>query len=535
MGTQEKPRDAYLREILYVVFKWKRLIFSVFLAIFLGVFVAVVTAPRSYEASATLMLKRERGELVLSPNQVAGGNVNLRVNPDQDLRSETELLRRRSLLAQVVQTVGPQVVLRGSLQSEEIANGNGGMNTVKLLSLSSLQGAIGAMRPVLAMPVRTLGWLNPKEPTTDTDQAILRLGGRLKVIPIENSNLIKVTFVAQDPRFAATVLDLLVKNYLEQYAQIRTTPGAADFFKQQMDGLSGELRQAENAMQRFEAEQGITSLGRQREIYLTKAVDRESTLQLTRSEVKELQEKSRVLREQLQNLPDKIQTTEEIRTNPVWDTVRSKLLDLEVERNKLLQKYMEQDRRVTDIEREIDLLRERLLSEPPRESGKESYGANPVRNPLLQELINTEVQMIRAQVKTVNLERDMKDFYSRLSHVDQMAYERARHERKVKILEDAYLLYTKKYEETRAASAMDRNRIVNVALAEPVQISPMPGAGGRSGVQLLFLGAIVGLVSGVGGAFFRESFGRSVTTGESVRRHLGLPVLSSISEEKEKK
>lgn len=534
MGAQEKPRDAYLGEILYVVFKRKRLILSVFLAIFLGVSFAVVTAPRSYEATATLMLKRERGELVLSPNQVAGGNVNLRANLDQDLRSETELLRRRSLLAHVVQTVGPQLVLRGSLHSEQVAddNGNGGKKAVNLLSLNSLEGAIGAVKPVLTMPVRTLGWLRSEEPMTDTDRAILSLGSRMKVVPIENSNLIKVTFAAQDPYYAATVLDVLVKNYLEQYATIRTAPGAEGFFKQQMDSLSEELRRAEDAMQRFEAEQGITSLGRQREIYLTKAVDRESTLQLTRSEVKELQEKGRVLREQLENLPDKVQTAEEIRANPVWDTMRSKLLELEVERNKLLQKYMERDRRVTDIEREIELLRERLLSEPPRESGKESYGANPARNPLLQELINTEAQMIRARVKVVNLERDMKDFYSRLSHVDQMAYERARLERKVKIVEDTYLLYTKKHEEARAATAMDRNRIVNVALAEPVQISPMPGAGGRSAAQLLFLGAIVGLVSGVGGAFFRESVDRSVTTGERVRRHLGLPLLSSISEEK---
>src|SRR5574337_121910 len=529
MNAQERPRDAYLSEILHIVFKRKRLILSVFLMIFLGVFLAVLAAPRSYEASATFMLKRERGELVLSPtNQVMGGNVNLRGNLDQDLRSETALVKRHSLLVQVVQAVGPQVVLRGSLPSEQTADNNGGRTFV----MSSLYGAMDMVRPALTMPVQILGSLNTKEPMADTDQAILNLNNKLKVIPVENSNLIKVTFVAEDPRFATMVLDLLVKNYLEQYAQVRRSPGAPDFFKEQMDNLSGELRRAEDAMQRFEAEQGITTLGRQREIYLTKAVDRESTLQLTRSEIKELQEKGRVLREQLQNLPDKVQTGEEIRANPVRDSMRSKLLDLEVERNKLLQKYMERDRRVTDVEQEIGLLRERLLSEPSQESGKESYGTNPVRNPLLQELINTEVQLIRAQVKIVNLERDMNDFYSRLSHVDQMAYERARHERKVKILEDAYLLYAKKFEEARAASAMDTNRIVNVALAEPVQISPMPGVGGRSGMQLLFLGAIVGLVSGVGGAFFRESFDRTFTTGESVSRHLGLPVLSSISEEK---
>lgn len=37
MGTQDIPRDAYLREILYIVCKRKWLILSVFLLIFLGV------------------------------------------------------------------------------------------------------------------------------------------------------------------------------------------------------------------------------------------------------------------------------------------------------------------------------------------------------------------------------------------------------------------------------------------------------------------------------------------------------------------
>ncbi len=85
MDAQENPRDAYLRQILHIVFKRKQLILSVFLLIFLGVFLAVLMAPRSYEASAILMLKRERGELVLTPNQVAAGNV----NPSESIWTKT--------------------------------------------------------------------------------------------------------------------------------------------------------------------------------------------------------------------------------------------------------------------------------------------------------------------------------------------------------------------------------------------------------------------------------------------------------------
>jgi hypothetical protein len=233
-------------------------------------------------------------------------------------------------------------------------------------------------------------------------------------------------------------------------------------------------------------------------------------------------------------MPEKVQVSEEMRKNPVRDAMASKLLEFEMERNKLLQKYMEGDRRVKDMEHEIDLLRDRFLAAGEWEVARKAYGDNPARNPLLIELIQTEAQMLREQVRVVHLEQDMKEFYGRLRHLDASAFERARRERNIKMLEDAYLLYTKKAEEARISTALDQSRIVNVAVAEPVQVAPKKKAAGRSPMQLLVLGAVVGLVSGVGGAFCREYFSPSFTTDDSVSRYLGVPVIGSIPQDKKK-
>ena len=137
-----------------------------------------------------------------------------------------------------------------------------------------------------------------------------------------------------------------------------------------------------------------------------------------------------------------------------------------------------------------------------------------------------------ASVRAKNLEGDLKEAESRLDRVSKAVYDRVRLERKVKMLEENYLIYAKKYEEARISSAMDKNRIVNISIVEPVSIAAKPGVNGRSAFELALMGGAFGLVLGLGGAFGREYFDRTFSTEASVRRELRLPVLGSIPEDK---
>jgi len=535
MGTAQKPRDAYLAEAVYVVFKRKKLVLSIFLLVMAAVAAGILMSTEQYEASALLMIKRDRGELVVTPSS-SGGNVNLRVNLDQDLNSEAELLRRRSLLGSVVQAVGPDVLLKGRVAAAPGGTAQGDEKWA-FRAINFVQEKLGLARPAVAVPASSVSWGPARDamPGGALDQAISALDTKLQVQPILNSNLIRVTYASEDPRLAAGVLDLLIKNYLDQYTRIRATPGVVDFFERQVKTLSTELQTAEEALREFDAQRGITAVGQQRALYLTTGNEREVALRLARSAVDELKEKAKVLRAELGRLPERVETGQEVRRNPVRDAMASKLLEFEVERNKLLQKYMDGDRRVKDVEREIELLRDRFLAAGEWEVARKAYGDNPLRNPLLIDLVQTEAQLLKEQVRVAHLEQDMKEFYARLRHLDASAFERARRERTIKMLEDAYLLYTKKYEEARISTALDQSRIVNVAVAEPVQVAPKRKAAGRSPMQLLLLGAVVGLVSGVGGAFCREYFSPSFTTDDSVSRHLGLPVIGSIADRGKKR
>jgi succinoglycan biosynthesis transport protein ExoP len=529
MKAEEGSLGVTLREILTVVFKRKWLILTVAFVIFAGAAIGAMLAPREYEANAILMMTRARADLTVTPFDASSGALALRLTPSQDLVGESELLKRRSLLLHIVKTLGSKSTLSGRLPSPD---GSDEAQAPSDSLFGQMREMVTFVRPAGAGPARILAPFATKEPLSQAELAVQALARQLKVAPVDNTNLIKVTLAANDPAYAGKVLDLLLGEYLEQYVQMRTNPGAVQFFETQVTTLARELREAEDAKQTLEQKYGVRRLETQTDLYLKAASDREAMLQAARTEADGLREKVRMLRDQLERMPEKVRASEEIRVNPMQDAMRAKLFDLEIQRNKALQLYTDDDRRVQDLEREITLLRQRLTTEPNVEFAKESYGQNPTRLPVQLELVNAESQLVGTTVKVKNLEQDLREAEGRLDQMSKAVYDRTRLERKVKMLEENYLVYAKKYEEARISSAMDKNRIVNISVVEPVNIAAKPGVNGRSGLQLALMGAAFGLVLGVGGAFGREYLDRSFSTEENVRRQLNLPVLGSIPEDK---
>src|SRR5262245_64571287 len=77
---------------------------------------------------------------------------------------------------------------------------------------------------------------------------------------------------------------------------------------------------------------------------------------------------------------------------------------------------------------------------------------------------------------------------------------------------------------------MDDTKIANVAIGELASRQGSP-VGPPKNLSLLFA-VMVGLVSGVGGAFLREFFDGSIKSEHEIRSTVDLPVLGSIPEEK---
>ena len=101
--------------------------------------------------------------------------------------------------------------------------------------------------------------------------------------------------------------------------------------------------------------------------------------------------------------------------------------------------------------------------------------------------------------------------------------------RTVKTDEENYLLYQRKREEARMTDALDRTRILNVAVAEQPAVPTLPS---NSPWMVLFVGGLLAVVVSLGTAFTLEYLDPSFRTPGEVLSELNIPVLAAVPVER---
>ena len=192
------PLSPTVRDWVAVGFRHGTLMVASFFTVMLAVVFVTWLMPPRYEAQVKILVKRERLD------QVLGGNQNTQLiaedMTEQDVNSEVELIKSRDLLEKVV-----------------VASGLNKQS--KQASFRSLLGK----------------WSGRATQPPDEHVQILRaaqnLERDLKVEPLKKTKLIRVTYASSDARLSATVLQALVRLYLEKHLAVHRLPGALDFFQ----------------------------------------------------------------------------------------------------------------------------------------------------------------------------------------------------------------------------------------------------------------------------------------------------------------
>jgi uncharacterized protein involved in exopolysaccharide biosynthesis len=102
--------------------------------------------------------------------------------------------------------------------------------------------------------------------------------------------------------------------------------------------------------------------------------------------------------------------------------------------------------------------------------------------------------------------------------------------REVAANEKNYQTYFVKLEEARISDEMNLKKMANISLIQPAKV-PVKPIKPRKGLNMV-LGFFLGALGSLGLAFFSEYMGQGISTPESAERHLGLPVLTTVSHKK---
>jgi uncharacterized protein involved in exopolysaccharide biosynthesis len=474
-----------LRDSIAPLFRHRRLVVVSFAGIFLGSGLATFLLPRQYEAEMKILIRRERVDPVVTADKTALVESHPEVSEEQ-LQSEVELLKSRDLLEQVVRTCRLDSIREQATAEEPDAQAR------------------------LARAVRTL------ENTLQAD-------------PIKKTNLISATYKSRDPVRAAQVLNTLAALYLEKHVAVHRLPGAFDFFQKQMERSRNDLAETEAHLTNFDQEAGMVSPELEKEIALRRMSDFDAALQQTQADIAETAERISALEAQMTAISPRITTQERTSDNPsLLAQLKSTLLTLELKHTDLLGKFAADYPPVQQVEKEIAQTQAAIANAEKAPIHEQTTDRDPTYAWIREELAKNRTQLTALRARRAALVPVVGVYRAKARSLEEKGAAQQDLVRATKAAEEDYLLYQQKQEEARISDALDRNRIVNVAIAEAATVPALPV--GSPWLTLLAGGALATLVS-VGSAFGADYLDPSFRAPHELRNALHLPVLAAIPHE----
>ncbi len=152
----------------------------------------------------------------------------------------------------------------------------------------------------------------------------------------------------------------------------------------------------------------------------------------------------------------------------------------------------------------------------------------PVFQKLVAQLVSSDEELEGVMAKRQALDKQVRAYGQLLSSLNRKSGRLKELDRKLKLAQNAYLTYTKKYDTATISAEMTKQRLINTSVSEPPSASLTPI--GMSKLAKLALSMIMGIVGGLGLVLFAEYVDHTITTGEDLERRVGLVHLASIGE-----
>jgi protein tyrosine kinase modulator len=466
------------RRILYVLFKHKQLICIIFILLILPTFLYLLFRPTEYMASTKVLLNPSREFLNLSPTGVQS-TVSLAPSPEM-INTEIQIIKSPELAER----------LAAELPFPDDANGK-----------------------------------NRSEAQIRSDGG--RIRGLIKAIPIRASNLIQITVTSPlKPEWIASVANRTAELYLEQQIKVRKTQGIEAFYDEQEKRLRAMLLKAEEELRAFQEKEKIIDAPLEVDSDLKTLAAFERNLKETDSTIRETEQRIPVLEEQLKQQKATISSSTSIMINPVYQQIRTKLTQLELDRDSLLQRYTPDDRLVKDKEAEIEELKKKLATVKETSVGSENISLNDVHRRILNELLQARVLLRSLNEKKIALTRQVEGYSTAAANKKRKGFEYDRLLREVNAKKESLDLYKKRAEEARISDAMDERKFSNAYILERATL-PLPRAN-YSAFLLMALTIVGAMGIAVAAAFGLEYLNKTLRNEDDIEEQIGLPVLATI-------
>jgi uncharacterized protein involved in exopolysaccharide biosynthesis len=488
----EQPNQAgNLRDFLTVLFKHKETILIVFFAVIVTVTVGSFLLPPTYEAKSSLLVKFGR-EYIYRPEVGERGSSDSRplipLNQEEVINSEIQILSSRDLIEKVIQTLKVENIYPEVVRS-------------------------------------------PPTRMTPMEAAILQFEKKLSVEGVKKSSVIQVSFQHKDPRIAAKAVNLLVDFLKEKHLQVYSDPKSS-FLEQQLSTYEQKLKDSQNQLETFKQKYQVFSLEEQRTLLLKQRTEFDTSFKTSQNQIRELQNKLLSLKTQMRAVSKDVPLYSETERYKIIDDAKAQLLSLHLKEQELLQKYNEDTPLVINVRKEIKIVQNFIKKQEEDLKGKVRTGQNIVYQDIEREMIKTQAELSSQEAKSATLREQIAQLNREVQTLDLRENDLQNLKRELGANEKNYKTYLEKVEEALISDNLNRQKMANISMIQAAAVPQKPIKPKKA--LNIALGIILGVVSGLGLAFFSEYTNQGLSTPESAERHLGLPVLGTVPYKEEK-
>lgn len=360
-----------------------------------------------------------------------------------------------------------------------------------------------------------------------TSESLKQLQKALSVKSVRKSNIIEVTYHSGDPQQSLDVLKSMASLYLDSHLLLNGSPGAFDFFDAQANASQQKLTQAESELAKFRSLHNIVALPEEKNLALQKVASLEKELfQRQALAVSETKHESSLQKQIVQVEP---RITKEIRVIPNQYSVErlnTLLVELRNKHTEVVSKYQPNERIVVQLEQQISETEKALENAIKLSALEKTTDINPLFQLLDSELNRTKAALAGAFAARDVLSDQLAENRKHLKTLDQITAAHDTMVRQVKELEDTYLMYSRKREESRVGELLDKQRIANVVIAEQPFLPEKPSSPNRP--LILSLGALWALLASVATLFIAAHLTDKLSNPAEIESAVGISVLATI-------
>jgi succinoglycan biosynthesis transport protein ExoP len=483
--------DVHLLDRVAILYRYRRLCITVFVLTTTAMIIKGYSTIQMYQAQAQVLIEDERSTAV--PGLQSEQNTYYE-DPEPYYQTQYKILKGRDISRRVVRTL--------HLETVPEFNGTATPSPTPITLLQDLETKLmGAVRPAPLVSIE-----GPKSDESADESALVgAFLAHVSVEPVRGSQLVDVAFTAQDPKVAQAAVNALVDEYVASNLQVKlgATDNMLKWLGDELAKQQQKMEASERALAEYREKENALSLDDKQNIVVSRLNALNDSV--TKSKMERVQKET--VYNQVKAIatgiaPDAIPV---IAQNANVAAAKTKLLSLQSDKSKLLERYGERhpsvmtiNTQLTDAQRQYDLEVARAV-----QSVKNEY----------------ETAVLQEQTTSRNLDGAKAE----ASDLNKKGIGYGVLEREAKSNREVYQSLLTREKELRVSANSRTNNVRVVDRAELPKAPVTPG-----GRRTYLLAIAVGLVLSMGTAFGLDYMNDMVKTPEDVTRRLKLPFLGLV-------